>query len=330
MAIAAGNVFGRLTTVSRASVSTWTVLCECGVKKDVPTQALRDGRVVSCGCYRRELQAALRRQADVIGQKFGKLTVLKEIRHPSGQLRQECECECGERVHPTKNQLTTGRTTSCGCDKNYADVTGLQFYNLTAIGTVRNLGAKLVVCQCCCGNTCEVPISKLRTSKVRSCGCQVPETVTVEQAGVNLTVANTSAMQSGIYLPASWWAMLSRVSPDSREAANYYRRGITVSEEWQNSFNTFAADVGLRPINTSLDRINNDGMYCKDNCRWATPTEQARNTERAGELKKGVRSLPDGRWRAVLKVHGKSVLDRIVSSYEDAVAIRLKAEETFW
>lgn len=59
---------------------------------------------------------------------------------------------------------------------------------------------------------------------------------------------------------------------------NYGGRGITVCDEWMFNFETFVNDIGIKPSpNHSLDRIDNEKGYCKDNCRWATPTEQARN-----------------------------------------------------
>jgi hypothetical protein len=76
--------------------------------------------------------------------------------------------------------------------------------------------------------------------------------------------------------------MLKRCNnPASRGYEYYGGRGIQVCEEWRNSFKQFLEDMGKAPTKQhSIDRINSEGNYCKENCRWATPREQARNTRR--------------------------------------------------
>lgn len=77
----------------------------------------------------------------------------------------------------------------------------------------------------------------------------------------------------------SWQSMRQRcTNKNARAYKNYGGRGIRVCERWLNSFDNFLEDMGERPEDKTLGRINNDGSYTSKNCRWESPAQQGKNS----------------------------------------------------
>lgn len=115
-----GQTFGYLTVIKRVEnkkdKTCWLCQCKCGNQVVVYGTNLRRGLTKSCGCFRKEKLKELRLE-DLVGKKFGKLTVIK-LHHYEPQTRQyywECKCECGGTAIVYSGHLKSGHTKSCGC-----------------------------------------------------------------------------------------------------------------------------------------------------------------------------------------------------------------------
>lgn len=125
-------------------------------------------------------------------------------------------------------------------------------------------------CKCDCGNIITVQGSALTTDQTQSCECLQKERASVASFKHKLT-------QSTEYY--SWTNMKTRcLNPNSQDYADYGGRGIRICETWKDDFLKFLSDMGKKPSKKhSLDRIDVNGNYCPENCRWAIPFVQTRN-----------------------------------------------------
>lgn len=154
------------------------------------------------------------------------------------------------------------------------DLTGQKFGRLTVVkrhGSDVRKRARWV-CRCDCGKTCIKAGGYLTSGDVRSCGC-------LRHESWNQTHGHScreDGSPSRVY--RIWLNMKYRCNTQTgRGWRDYGGRGITYDPRWE-VFENFLADMGEPPAGTSLDRIDNDGPYTKDNCRWADRATQRQNS----------------------------------------------------
>lgn len=189
---------------------------------------------------------------------------------------------------------------------------GKKFSMLTVLKEVGVYGRaqhKTYLCSCDCGTKKVIVGASIRAGRTKSCGCLAKKTQ------FNTDSAKTHGLsRSRIY--KIWLGMKQRCSDKStgRTRRLYYDKGICVCDRWMDFVN-FVDDMGLPMKSMTIDRINGNGNYEPENCRWATKKEQANNTTANHQLSFDGKTMNIAQWSDQVGIKQNTIVYRLVRGW---------------
>lgn len=207
-----------------------------------------------------------------VGDRFGSLVVINAYQSISNRRWQHlCRCDCGKIGLYVGFNLKRRKKAKCEHSINIAD-RFTYLVVLRSVGVPYGKKGKYYECKCDCGKIKIVKGSYLSRGDTKSCGCYKSQT-TSKRRKVH------GGRRTHLYY--IWSTMKARCFKPTLKTYKYYgAKGISVCNEWLD-FSVFQSWAMLNGYQDglSIDRINSDGNYCPENCRWITRSENARKSQ---------------------------------------------------
>tara|TARA_R110001632_G_scaffold215733_2_gene343017 strand:- start:13549 stop:14109 length:561 start_codon:yes stop_codon:yes gene_type:complete len=162
---------------------------------------------------------------------------------------------------------------------------------------------------CSCGKEKVASVDHVNSGHTKSCGC------------LNGRPMGHTLEHKRMY--AVWANIKARCfSKTNKQYVDYGGRGITLCDDWKNSFLTFYRDIGPRPSKKhSVDRIDNNGPYSPENCRWATGCEQQNNTRKNVTLTYKGKTMTVANWSRACDIKASVLYARKKKGWSDERAL---------
>lgn len=211
------------------------------------------------------------------------------------------------------------------------DLTGQKYGRLTAVNNTgkKNLRNFIWNFKCDCGSTVELPSGEVRRGRVGSCGCLGKELARERMKKIQslgTEAAKTHGMTNTRTF-VSWDSMKQRcLNPNHKSYCEYGGKGVEVCDRWINSFENFLADMGERPIGTTLDRKDGSLGYTPENCRWATFEQQGNNRKTNVFLEHDGKKLTVTQWSKIVGISNKAISYRLKSGWSVKDALTISAD----
>ena len=261
---------------------------------------------------------------NLLGLKFGKLKPQKYLKDG----KWECICDCGNIKIVKSNHLQSGSVQSCGCLRKEStrliDLKGQKFGKLLVIEeSGRKRKEAVWKCVCDCGKTINVNSYSLRNGKTKSCGC-----LKIDEFKKRSTTHNKSKTR----LYAVYKAMKARCYNKNTNRYNLYGgKGIKICDQWLLDFESFYIWAIAHGYNENaergqctIDRINPNGDYSPENCRWVDMSIQSTNKCDSKKIEFRGERHTITEWSKILKIKQPTLSFRLSHGWDVEKAFTTK------